>query len=130
MSDCDVDTLTRVFIRIRDEREKLKRAFTEKDATLIDQQDKIKEALLELCNVNNVTSVKTESGSFYRTTKTKFWTSDWEKFHEFILEHGCPELLEKRVHQGNIKEWLTENEELVPQGLNASTEYSVSVRRK
>jgi hypothetical protein len=40
-----------------------------------------------------------------------------------------PELLEKRIHQTNMKAFLEENPELIPAGLNANSEYSVTIRR-
>jgi hypothetical protein len=49
---------------------------------------------------------------------------------KFILEHQVPDLLEKRIHQGNMKQFLEENPELLPPGLNSDSEYTVTVRRK
>jgi hypothetical protein len=40
-----------------------------------------------------------------------------------------PELLEKRLHQTNTKAFLEENPELLPPGLNANMEYSVTIKR-
>jgi hypothetical protein len=50
--------------------------------------------------------------------------------HEFVLEHKAPELLDKRLNQTNMKQFLEENPDLVPKGLNVDSEYVVSVRRK
>ena len=50
--------------------------------------------------------------------------------HEFILEHEAPDLLEKRVNQGNMKQFLEENPDVVPMGLNVDSEYVVTVRKK
>ena len=82
------------------------------------------------CSENGVESVRTEKGTFYRSVKTRYWTSDWESMHKFILEHEVPELLDKRVNQGNIKQFLEENPDLVPMGLNVDSEYVVTVRKK
>jgi hypothetical protein len=49
--------------------------------------------------------------------------------HKFILEHGVPELLEKRLQQTNMRAFLEENPELLPPGLNSNAEYSVTIRR-
>ena len=61
--------------------------------------------------------------------KQKYWTSDWESMHKFILEHEVPEFLEKRLHQGAVKGFLEENPELLPKGLNVDSEYAVTVRK-
>ena len=74
--------------------------------------------------------MRTSEGLFYRSVKQKFWTNDWEKMHAFVIEHGVPELLEKRLNQTNLKQFLEENPELKPDGLNIDSEYSMSVRKK
>jgi len=40
-----------------------------------------------------------------------------------------PELLERRIHQTNIKQFLEENPDLLPAGLNVDSAYSITVRR-
>ena len=74
-------------------------------------------------------SVKTEAGTFYKTVKTRYWTSDWEAMHKFVLEHEVPEFFEKRLSQGVIKQFLEENPETVPKGLNSDSEFAVTVRK-
>jgi hypothetical protein len=50
--------------------------------------------------------------------------------YNFILEHNVPEFFAKSLNQGNVKQFLEENPEVMPQGLNADSEYSISVRKK
>ena len=73
--------------------------------------------------------MKTEAGTFYKTVKTRYWTSDWEEMHKFVLEHEVPEFFEKRLSQGVIKQFLEENPEAVPKGLNSDSEFAVTVRK-
>ena len=49
--------------------------------------------------------------------------------NKFILEHSVPELLEKRIHQTNMKVFLEEHPDVLPPGLNANMEYSVTIKR-
>ena len=74
-------------------------------------------------------SLRTESGSIYRTVRTTYSTNDWESMNKFILEHSVPELLEKRIHQTNMKVFLEEHPDVLPPGLNANMEYSVTIKR-
>jgi hypothetical protein len=124
------EKLTTVYLKIKDKRSELSAEFKEKDAELLDQLDKVKKALLEYCEEQGVDSVRTSAGLFYRSARTRYWTSDWSSLHEFILENEVPELLDKRVNQSNMKQFLEENPSLVPKGLNVDSEYVVSVRRK
>ena len=122
--------LTRVYIKIRDERAKLASDYNKQHGNLTEQLDKIKHARLEYCKEQGIDSVKTSEGLFYRSVKQRYWTSDWESMHKFILEHEVPEFMEKRLNQTNVKAFLEENPDLAPQGLNVNSEYIISVRKK
>ena len=126
----NAEKLTAVYLKIKDRRSELSAEFKEKDAELSEQLNKVKKALLEYCQEQGVDSVRTSAGLFYRSARTRYWTSDWSSLHEFILENEVPELLDKRVNQSNMKQFLEENPSLVPKGLNVDSEYVVSVRRK
>lgn len=131
MSDTSqVDKLTRVYIKIRDKRAELSAQFKSEDDALKEQLEKVKGALLDYCKEQGVESVRTSEGMFYRTTKVRYWTSDWESMNKFILDHGLPEFYEKRLNQGAVKEFLEENPDTVPPGLNSNTEYTLTVRKK
>ena len=93
------------------------------------QLETIEGELLEICKATGQDGGKTEFGSFSRTVKSRYWTSDWDSMYSFIREHNAPELLEKRIHQGNFKEFLSANPELLPAGLNVDSKYSITVRR-
>jgi hypothetical protein len=124
-----IDTMVKVYTRVRDKRAELKAAFDEEDKALQAQLDKVKQGLLEYCKEHGVESVRTAHGLFYRTVKTRYWTNDWESMHKFIMEHGLPEFFEKRLNQSVVKEFLEENPDLLPPGLNVDAEYNISVRK-
>jgi hypothetical protein len=116
------EQLTKVYLKIKDKRSELALAYKEEDGELSEQLDKVKRALLDYCKEQGLDSVK--------TAKVRYWTSDWSNMHEFVLQHEVPELLDKRLNQKNMKDFLEENPDLVPKGLNVDSEYVVSVRRK
>jgi hypothetical protein len=124
------EQLTKVYLKIKDKRSELALAYKEEDGELSEQLDKVKRALLDYCKEQGLDSVKTSEGLFYRTAKVRYWTSDWSNMHEFVLQHEVPELLDTRLNQKNMKDFLEENPDLVPKGLNVDSEYVVSVRRK
>lgn len=124
-----VGRLVSTYIKVRDKKNKVARELKEREAEYDQKLDIIKAALLEHCQDTGVESVRTEAGTFYRTVKDRFWTSDWEAMNQFILEHGVVDLLEKRIHQGNMKSFLAENPDLLPPGLNKDSEYTINVRR-
>jgi phage host-nuclease inhibitor protein Gam len=128
-TDAPIEKLTRVYIKMRDAKAKLSAEFKQKDDELTDQMNQIKAALLDYCKEHDVESVRTASGLVYRTMKTRYWTSDWESMHRFVVENNVPEFLEKRLNQTVVKAFLEENPETVPPGINADSEYTVTVRK-
>ena len=126
----DLDRLVSVYVKIRDKKTELAAEFNEKEKALDAKLDKIKAALLEHCKATGTESVKTASGTFWRSQKKRFWTSDWEAMSRFIVDNEAVDLLEKRISQGNMRQFLEENPELHPPGLNADNEYTITVRRK
>ena len=125
-----VDKLVSAYVNLRDKRSELSAKYKEQESELREKQDKVKLALLEYCKEHEVDSVRTASGMFYRTVKQRYWTSDWGSMHEFIMEHNVPEFFEKRLNQTHVRQFIEENPDLVPAGLNVDSEYSISVRKK
>lgn len=130
MESHNVEQLVKVYIKMRDARQKLQQEFDEADSKIKTQQEAIQQALLELCKETGTDGLKTAAGTVSRTVKTRYWTSDWNSMKNFIKEHDAFELLEQRVHQTNMKSFLEENPNLMPQGMNIDSKYAITVRRK
>jgi|TARA_R110000765_G_scaffold238248_4_gene340921 hypothetical protein len=126
----DAADLTKTFIRIREHRATLAAKFKEEDSVLSRQQERVKQGLLDYCNAHNVESVRTSEGLFFRSTQIKYWTADWEKMYAFVLEHKVPEIFVRLLNQTNLKQFLEENPEVRPEGLNVDSTYSITVRKK
>jgi len=125
-----IDKLVNAYTKIRDKRSELTSKYKEEEGKLREQQDRVKLALLEYCKEHEVDSVRTASGLFYRTVKQRYWTSDWESMHKFIMDNEVPEFFEKRLNQTHVRQFIEENPDLVPAGLNVDSEYAISVRKK
>jgi hypothetical protein len=124
-----VERLTKAYLKIKAKRSELSAQFKEADEELSSQQDRIKKALLDYCKDQNVESVKTAEGTFYRSVRTKYWTSDWSSMYKFIIDNNLPEFFSKSLNQTNVKQFLEDNPEKVPAGLNVESEYVISVRK-
>jgi hypothetical protein len=128
-SSPNLDMLANVYIKIRDARTALKAEFTTQDSVLQEQMDLLETNMLDACKDLNASSIKTQHGTIIRSVKSRYWTNDWDSMYTFIKEQGAFGLLEKRLHQTNMKEFLVENPDLLPMGLNVESEYTVVVRR-
>jgi phage host-nuclease inhibitor protein Gam len=129
VEDIATDKLAEVYIKIRDKRAELKEHYESQDEGLKAQQEMLAERMLDICRDNNADSIKTPAGTIIRKVDTRYWTTDWDSMYQFIEEHDAYPLLEKRLHQTNLKQFLDENPELLPAGLQADRKYTVVVRR-
>lgn len=127
--DLPMDQLAKTYVRIRDERAKLKSEYESQDSDLKEQMAVIEQELLNACNRIKADSIRTTHGTIIRSIKSRYWTNDWGSMYKFIKDNDAFALLEKRIHQTNMKEFLSENSDLLPAGLNVENEYTIVVRR-
>ena len=120
--------LVKAYRALREARSELKAVFDVEDKVLASNQEKINSKLLQHCAENDVTSVKTEEGTFYRKKKVSYWCSDWEEFHKWILTNKIPSVLQKRISQSNLEEFL-ENSKDIPIGLQSDAVYTITVQK-
>jgi hypothetical protein len=125
-----VEKLVKVYLKMNARLGEMRATYDAEEKALKAQMVQVKALLLDYCKVQNVESVKTTEGLFYRSVTTRYWTNDWESMGRFVVENNAPDLLEKRLHQGNVKQFIENNPDLVPPGLNVDSEYSITVRRK
>jgi len=128
-STVNLDKLAEVYIKIRDKRAQFKQAFEAKDNELDEQMQVLSDEMLEVCKRLEADSVRTKHGTIIRSVKSRYWTNDWDSMYQVIKEHGAFGLLEKRLHQTNMKDFLVENPSFYPIGLNVENSYTVVVRR-
>jgi hypothetical protein len=128
-NELDLTETVSVYIKIRDAIEELEEKHKAEVKELQSQFELVGNTLLEFCNTQNVDSVKTPAGTISRRVTSRYWTSDWDSLNRVILEHGALDLLEKRIHNGNMRTFLEENPEAFPPGLQLDSKYTVQVRR-
>jgi hypothetical protein len=129
ISGVPLEQLTATYIKIRDARSQLKQQYEAQDVDLERQLRVIEQEMLEICKAVDANSIRTDAGTVIRSVKSRYWTNDWDSMYRFIKEHDAYALLEKRLHQSHMKQFLEENPEIEPAGLNVEREYTVVVRR-
>tara|TARA_R110000824_G_scaffold22757_3_gene82845 strand:+ start:113 stop:496 length:384 start_codon:yes stop_codon:yes gene_type:complete len=126
----DTNEIVKIYVKIRDKKDEVKRKLGEQVALLDADLKVIEEELQERLKAAGATSVKTPNGTVYSTIKSKVWTDNWDSFYKFIEARGLFDLLERRIHQSNIKSFLDDNPDDIPEGLNIESIKTVTVRRK
>jgi hypothetical protein len=124
-----LDKLAKVYRKIRSKIQVLSQEYETQIEELKAQQQEISSAMKDLMLASGLKSVRTDEGTIMLGTKTRYTTSDWDSFKQFVLEHQVLDLFEKRIAQTNMSQFLEENPGLVPPGLNSDTEYQITVRK-
>jgi hypothetical protein len=124
-----LDKLAKIYRKLRGKISALTQEYDTQVEILKSQQDEIKNAMKDQMKALGVTSVRTPEGTVVLSVKTRYSTQDWDEFKKFVLAHEALELLEKRIAQTNMAQFLEENPGSMPPGLNSSSEYDISVRK-
>jgi len=121
--------LSEIYLKIRDARAELKEQYEAEDKKLEEQMDVIEAKLLEICKDNDADSIKTPAGTVMRRVATRYWTNDWDSMYNFVREHDAYGLLERRIHQTNMKQFIEENPDKFPPGMLLDSQYKITIRR-
>jgi len=89
----------------------------------------LKFAMKDQMKALGVKSVNTTFGTLSMVSKTRYSTQDWDSFKRFIVENDAVDLLEKRIAQTNMAQFLEENPGVVPPGLNAFSDFEIRVTK-
>lgn len=126
----NLEELVKAYLTIRNERETLKAQYETNDKVLLDDMDSLEKEMLVICNDTNASSIRTGSGTVIRKLNERFTTNDWDNFKKFVMENDAVDLLERRIHQGNFKQFMAEHEQDgLPPGVNVMREYGIVVRK-
>ena len=126
----DTEKVVEAYLAIRNERDRIRHEYEAQDARLLEDLKKVEAVLLSLCNSINADSVKTSLGTVMRRLNERYYCSDWDNFRKFVLENEAVELFEKRIHQGNFKQFMENHEgDGLPPGVSVMREYGITVRK-
>ena len=125
MSEVSINSLVAAYRKLRAAIAEEEELYESKIKGLKEKLEAVSAELLHFCNEQNLDSVKTLS----RRVQTRYWTTDWEEMNKFIVEHEAVHLLEKRIHNGNMKQFLEENPDVLPIGLQVDNKYVIQVRK-
>ena len=120
-----IDTLCKIYMKMRTKISELNAEI----AKIEEQKEQVSTAMRDKLKELGVNSVRTDHGTVTMLKKTRYYTQDWDSFKNFVLENQAVDLLERRIAQTNMTQFLEENPGLVPPGLNADQKFDVSVRK-
>jgi hypothetical protein len=125
-----LDELVKVYLTIRNERDRIEAERKAQIKELDDELATLEQAFMATCNESNAKSIRTSYGTVIRKLYERYTVNDGDSFRKFILSNGAVDLFEARIHQGNFKEFLKENQgDGLPPGVNVMREFTITVRK-
>lgn len=125
MTEITIDKLVAIHRKIDAKLAELQAEMDEIEA----QRTEVRTTILEMMKEQGLESVRTEHGTAYKTIKEKFWSSDWPALHQYIIDHGAVGLLQQRIHESNMREWIAAHPNDFPPSLNIDREYAITIRK-
>lgn len=122
----NAERLAKVYVKIREKRREL----AKQDKELEEQLDAVSRQLLEICKEQGAATIRTNHGTISRRTTKRFWPTDWDTFYKFIKEQDAMSLLYQRINTANMEQFLEENPNLHPPGLNADVSQSIVIIKR
>jgi hypothetical protein len=120
-----LETLARVYRKIYLKAQEIQKQLDK----LEEQKSEIKNAMKDQMRQLGINSVKTAGGNISLSTKTRYYTDDWDSFKTFVIENDALDLFEHRIAQKNMALFLEENPGKVPAGLSSLSENTVTVTK-
>jgi len=128
-TELSVEELVGIYLKIRNAIEAKEEQHKTEIQDLKDQFEVIGNKLLDICNEQGVDSLRTSAGTVSRRVSSRYWTSDWDSMYQFIKQNDAPFLLEQRIHNSNMRQFLEDNPDKFPAGLQNERKYAVQVRK-
>lgn len=123
-----LDQIIDKYLKIRDEKAKIKEKYQSDVAHLDAAMEKIENYLQAEMQKSGLKNLPTELGTAYLSTRTAATVADWDSLLSYVRANDLWTLLEKRVSKTAVEEFVTANDDLPP-GVNISQAVVVNVRR-
>jgi hypothetical protein len=130
MSDeVTTDELISAYLDLRSYRSDLKKKYEADDAVYKSQMETIELELHKRLLEGGVKSFGGSRGTSYLELKTRARADDWSLAHDFMAKNGRLDMLQRRLSDSVIKQFIEETG-MTPPGISVFQEYEVVVRAK
>lgn len=123
-----VDQMVDRFVRLRDKVAKIKKEHTAELEPFNAAMDTLEGLLIGVLNTNSVTSMRSEHGTIYTSSRVTAKVVRWSQALEYIQQNEAWELLDARVSKVAAEAIITESGQPIP-GVEMTRETTLNVRR-
>jgi hypothetical protein len=123
------DKIISTYIKVRDAIAAMEQRHKEEKRNLTEQLEVLEQELLSRVEHAGGNISIPNVGRVARRVSRNYWTNDWESFYKVVKEHDAFHLLHQRISNKAMQEFLDEHPDLMPEGLNVDSRYTVTVTR-
>lgn len=123
-----VDEAISAYLKLRIKKDSMDAATKQKTDAIKKIMTKLEHFLMEKADENGVDSFKTEHGTAFVKETDYASVEDWDKVVEFVTESQQFEFLTKKVNKVAVKEYIEENDGVLPPGMTYGIRKGMSVR--
>lgn len=123
------EKIVETYIKVRDAVAAMEERHREEKRNLKDQLEVLEQELLSRVEQAGGNISVPNVGRVARRISRNYWTNDWESFYKVVKEHDAFHLLHQRISNKAMQEFLDEHPDLMPEGLNVDSRYTVTVTR-
>ena len=123
------EKVVETYIKVRDAIAAMEQRHKEEKRNLVEQLEVLEQELLARVEQAGGNISVPNVGRVARRISRNFWTNDWESFYKVVKEHDAFHLLHQRITNNAMDQFLEENPDLMPAGLNLDSKQTVVVTR-
>jgi len=124
----NINTLVEKYIAIRDTKSQIAAEPKAVMDRISNAMKKIEERLLDEMNTLGTESMRTPSGTCYKSITTSAKVEDREAFMDFVRGNNAWDFIESRANKTAVSAFLEEHQELPP-GVSVTRASAVNIRR-
>ena len=126
----DINAVVEHYITLRDHKTKLDAEHKARVGEIDAQMKNAEGFLLNHLNESGLDRIGVGAGTVFVQVKTMPSIKDKGAFSDFIKQTGQIELLQMRVSSTAVKEYMENNNQLLPPGVEVTTSREITIRRK
>lgn len=124
----NIDDLVAQMVKVRDKLKEADDAHKAKTKVARDYKEALEGKLLSKLNEVGGESVKTSSGTVYRTTRRSATIADGDAFRQFVIGNEAFDMVDWKANANAVDDFI-KSEGSPPPGVNFTTAFTVGVRR-
>ena len=124
----DLNKRVSQYVALRDRIKDLEAKHKEELKPFKEMLDTLNSSLLAALDEQNSESVRTESGTVYRTPRVSASIADADAFWNYVQDNKAWDLLDRRANKTAVTDYVDEHN-AAPPGINYSVTHVVGVRR-